>query len=245
MSSPISTAAVHVILDYLCPLSAPLPAHLISSPLLQRHHFLSISPDNASDYLAWPTSVPEEQSHAVALLQSEAVPLHDHFQVNYLPDPQDFQAHVRITPDLRLVFLLDKISGHWLYHNVALMPFPANSYSSFDDAINAYSHEDFLPEQAHDFLVKEENDDDDYWNAYGAGDDDCRRSSSANYLNADPNSEDAYWAQYSAVQGLSAIFCCLSRCSTYNPRIWRFHFAISLTVQEKDPRPSRVQQTAS
>ncbi|KAF4623943.1 hypothetical protein D9613_001821 [Agrocybe pediades] len=199
--SAISAATVHVILDYLCPLTAPLPAHLISKPLLQRHHFLDISPDNAADYLAWPSANPEEQSHAVAVLQSEAVPLHDHFQVNYVPDPHDIQAHVRITPDLRLIFLLDKQNGHWLYHNVALMPFPAHSYSSFDDALKAYSPDDFLPEQNHVFDQKDQDDEDSYWNAYGAGDDDSHQPRSDDYLDNGANSEDAYWAQYSAVQG--------------------------------------------
>ncbi|KDR85019.1 hypothetical protein GALMADRAFT_233586 [Galerina marginata CBS 339.88] len=192
----ISPATVHVVLDYLCPLAGPIPPHLISRPLLQRHHFLALSPDNAAEYLAWPSP---EQSHAVHLLQSEPIPTHDlPFPVHYLPDPESIQAHVRITPALRLVFLWDKNHG-WLYHNVALMPFPANSYSSFDDALAACSPEDFLPEQSHHFTVQGD-DDDSYWNAYGQGDVPDHNSSSG-YLDPNPSSEDAYWAQYATVQG--------------------------------------------
>ncbi|KAF8973952.1 hypothetical protein BDZ97DRAFT_1912399 [Flammula alnicola] len=193
----ISRGTVEVVLDYLCPLSGPVPPHLLSRPLLQRHHFLALSPENAAEYLAWPSS---EQSHAVHLLQSDPIPPHDHpLQVNYSADTENLLAHVRITPDLRLVFLWDNNSG-WQYHNVALMPFPANSYPTFDRAYAAYAPDDFLPEPSYNVSVTDE-DDDSYWNAYGGGDDSEHPSISDDALAANPNSEDAYWAQYSTVQG--------------------------------------------
>ncbi|KAH9486907.1 hypothetical protein JR316_0000973 [Psilocybe cubensis] len=197
--TPISPSTVHVILDYLSPLSVPIPPHLLSRLLLQRHHFLNLAPDNPEEYLAWPS---EHRSHAIHLLQTTPFPAHDNpLPVHYLPDPENIQAHVRITPDLRLVFLWDKDHG-WQYHNLALMPFPPNSYSSFNDSLLASSIDDFLPEQSeHSVSFNVEDDDDSYWNSYGQGDEPNHHSVSA--ANADQNlsSEDAYWAQYSAVQG--------------------------------------------
>ncbi|KAF8872142.1 hypothetical protein CPB84DRAFT_1818105 [Gymnopilus junonius] len=179
--SAISPATVHVILDYLCPLTGPLPPHLVSAPLLQRHHFLNLSPASPADYLAWPSP---EQSHAVQLLQQRPASPHDlPLLVHYLPDPLSFQAHVRINSDLRLIFLWDKNHG-WQYHNVALMPFPPNTYPSLDDALST------------------KDEDDSYWNAYGQGDDsDSDHHLSAGHLDPNASSEDAYWAQYSNIQG--------------------------------------------
>ncbi|PPQ64376.1 hypothetical protein CVT26_002083 [Gymnopilus dilepis] len=194
--SAISPATVHVILDYVRPLTGPVPPHLLSRPLLQRHHFLSLSPDDPADYLAWPSP---DRSHAVQLLQESSASPHDlPLLVHYLPDPQNFQAHVRITSELRLIFLWDKSHG-WQYHNVALMPFPPNTYSSLDDALSAFSPDDFLPEQNPSYAVKEE-DDDSYWDAYGQ-DDDSDRHRSSGLLDPNTSSEDAYWAQYSNIQG--------------------------------------------
>jgi hypothetical protein len=197
----LSPGTVQVVLDYLCPLTGPVPAHLLSRPLLQRHHFLALSPETPAEYLAWPSV---QQSRAVQLLQSVPVPPPDpSTPVNYSADsPGDnLCAHVRITPDLRLVFLWDD-SG-WLYHNVALMPFPADSDPSFERAYAIYAPDDFLPEPAYNITVTEE-DDDSYWDSYGGGDDDADRAPvSSNKFDPNPNSEDAYWAQYSAVQGMS------------------------------------------
>lgn len=198
MATAISASTVHTVLDYLCPLAGPVPPHLLSRPLLQRHHFLAISPENAADYLAWPSP---DQSHAVQLLQSQPIPSQDHsFPVNYTADAESLVAHIRITPDLRLLFLWDNTCG-WQYHNVALMPFPADSYSSFEQALSAYSAEDFLPEPSYSVEITAEEDDDSYWNSYGGSDDSEHLPVAANGLEQNLNSEDAYWAQYASVQG--------------------------------------------
>ena len=47
--------------------------------------------------------------------------------------------------------------------------------------------------------TSEEDDDDAYWNAYGTEDRSCRGPASASVK--EMGSEDAYWAQYSAIQG--------------------------------------------
>ena len=192
MTSPLSPASVHLVLDYICPLSVPLPPHIISIPLRQRHHFLALSPENPVDYLTWPSP---DQSHAVNLLQSLPLSSHDLlFPVQYTVDPENIFAHTRITSDIRLVFLWNDIEG-WQYHNVTLMPFPPNSYPSLDDAMTP---DNFLPEQHPTINVPDHNDHS-YWDSYGQDD---VADLSGTRLDPDPSSEDAYWAQYSNVQGL-------------------------------------------
>ena len=196
MAILLSSTTVHFVLDHICPLSAQLPPHIISTPLRQRHHFLAILPENPVDYLAWPSP---NQSHAVNRLQSLPLPSHDLlFPVQYSADPENIFAHARITSDIRLIFLWNIIQG-WQYHNVALMPFPANSYPSLTDAIALYSPDDFLPEQQHPTANVTDNDDLSYWDSYG------RRQVSDHIartgMNPESSSEDAYWAQYSTVQG--------------------------------------------
>ena len=191
--SPLSPATVHIVLYHVCPLSDPLPPHVISTPLRQRHHFLALSPDSPVDYLAWPSP---NQSHAVNLLQSLPLPSHDLlFPVQYSADPENIFAYVRITTDIRLVFLWNIIEDGWQYHNVALMPFPPNSYASLADAMALRSPDDFLPEQH----IIADDDDLSYWDAYGQGE--LSHHISRTSLDPEPSSEDAYWAQYSTVQG--------------------------------------------
>ncbi|KAJ3508933.1 hypothetical protein NLJ89_g5488 [Agrocybe chaxingu] len=82
------------------------------------------------------------------------------------------------------------------------MPFPSNSYTTFSDAFAAYSADDFLPEQGFSLKVAAAEEEDSYWNAYGGGDDDLDHpSASGKSEDSSLNSEDAYWAQYSSVQG--------------------------------------------
>lgn len=57
---PLPAHAVTLLLSYLSPLDRPLPPHLLSTPLRQRHTFLGLgheldSADDAAIYLSWPT----------------------------------------------------------------------------------------------------------------------------------------------------------------------------------------------
>lgn len=98
------------------------------------------------------------------------------------------------------------------------MPFPPNSYSSFNDSLLASSLDDFLPEQTVS-LNTQEGDDDSYWNAYGQGDEVDHHSTSTSIADQNLNSEDAYWAQYSAVQGLSHSFKIFVEILTISPTL--------------------------
>jgi len=195
-ASPIPTSTVLITLDRITPpsLLSPLPPHLISPALRQRHHFLKISPDNPSEYLSWPTSCP---THTVLdLLESLPKPIeHVNYSVRYSVDAESAFAHVEIpsndSPGLRLIFQWDP--DGWKYHNIALMPFPPNTFESLQDATSF----NFVPQSP--TAVLEEGDDDSYWNAYSHDGD-----HEGHIASPEPEplgAEDAYWARYTSVHG--------------------------------------------
>jgi len=200
-AEPLSSSVVATILNYICPLNAPLPPHLLSKPLLQRHHFMHLTPDNPLHYLAWPP-------HDEDLLDHLDISEHaSSFSVRYSADNQHIIAHARVTPQsshhpgIRLVFLWDAEQSSWQYHNLAPMPFPKDSHSALCDAIAIHQSScDFLPDSLN--VVVDGNDNDDsYWNSYSQTSDGPPPA-----LDSKPvNSEDAYWAQYATVQGMSPV----------------------------------------
>ncbi|KAF9453788.1 hypothetical protein P691DRAFT_630850, partial [Macrolepiota fuliginosa MF-IS2] len=215
----IGTGDVVALLQYICPPSAlqPIPAHLLSRPLLQRHHFLAISPDDPAAYLTWPSDHPDT---ALALLECvnpdnlEST----HPDVRYAADPEAVYAHVRITPTiilpsshphsdtcLRLIFLWDQLSRSWRYHNSAPGSFSKDSHSDLSHAMTLFhSPDDFLQERSYTFTVDNfdgNNDDDAYWNAYSIAGDIPPPSHRPIKPTPGTDAEDAYWAQYSTVQG--------------------------------------------
>lgn len=175
---PLSQALVALVLEYIAGPVLALPAHLISAPLAQRHHFLHITPDQPAQYLAWPSDLhPNAQQTAVHLLQSLHSPLqHPVYTIRYTADAESSFAHVPVSthdpPGLRLVFQWSP--DGWKFHNLALMPFPPNTHDSVYD----------IPDRPSDS----------YWDAYAHNDD------------QESITEDAYWAQYSTVHGPSRSF---------------------------------------
>lgn len=197
MASPIAPSTVHRILAHISPLEDPLPQNLISNPLFQRHHFLGLTPDDATEYVAWPSSA--DKSHVQRLLEGQPLPhLSDHLNAQYTADSDDFLAHVCISSDLRLVFLWENKNG-WQYHNIDTMPFPPHSIEDFNDAYGLYSKSDFLLEQDYEEKTSGGDDDDSYWNSFAQQDDSPHLS--VPKASEDPNPEDAYWARYSNIQG--------------------------------------------
>lgn len=115
---------VTLLLSYLSPLESPLPPHLLSEPLRQRHHFLGLggtfeSAEDVAAYISWPSSVTHENitSHIVKLLSD--LPPPDTFDplvaypTKYSCDGETVYAHSHVSQksssravdnDLRLVF---------------------------------------------------------------------------------------------------------------------------------------------
>lgn len=216
--TPLSPSTVQVVLQYLSPpsqLDQPLPPYLLSKSLLQRHHFLSISPDDPQEYLCWPTSR-EQAPKAIEFLDAIPVPAGDdaprNFPVNYSFDGEYMYAHVDVshdnTPGARLVFQWDEDDG-WKYHDAGIMPFPPNSQASLMDVLQTKPsiHQPAAANpvdsfNSYGFDSEPSSDDDDYWNAYGSQD--ALDESEKDLLSSSSDAvgtEDAYWAQYASVHG--------------------------------------------
>ena len=228
IACPISPSTVHRILAHISPLEDPLPKSLISEPLLQRHHFLGLTPDDAAEYLAWPSS--SDPSRLLQLLEGPLQDLGDHLNVKYTADCEEFLAHVCISSDLRLVFLWEIESG-WQYHNLATMPFPLDSVGDLNDAYSRYSKTDFLSEPEYEVRTSGGDDDDSYWNSYGQQDDSAPHFP-ASKAPEDTNSEDAYWARYSNIQG-KELNLCNNLLANWPSRICRFYHSITAPTCKK------------
>ena len=155
---------VSLLLQYLTPLDNPIPSHMLSAPLRQRHHFLGLDPqDDALAYLSWPSSSTHSSklySLLAGLPSAEDVDPHAARSARYTHDGEAYFAHVHIdsptyslsyshddtdsADGLRFIFrwepedasdALDGSSG-WKYHDVQTMPFPDNSSTSPSD-VNA------------------------------------------------------------------------------------------------------------
>ena len=222
----LSSSALHVLLQYISPpsqLTHPIPPHLLSKPLSQRHRFLHLTPEHPDDYLCWPSS-PEKKARIIDLLETRSRPLGDDppsiYPVQYSFDGEDFFAHVDLSGDAkqgpRVILQWDE-SGEWTYHNTDLMPFPPGSRVALGDVLipspplNPVSLQMLSrPSYLHSFEadgIHVDSDDDDYWNAYGAtdiGDSHYGQSAPAAAKDA-VSSEDAYWAQYASVHGKFAV----------------------------------------
>ncbi|KAI0094919.1 hypothetical protein BDY19DRAFT_982245 [Irpex rosettiformis] len=217
--SPLSDSAVHIMLQYISPpsqLDRPLPHNLLSKSLLQRHHFLGISPENTSEYLSWPSP---SSVKAVDLLESRPSSHDDKpqsYPIQYSSDAESTYAHVALPPTgsdgeaARLVFQWD-FDG-WKFHDTKLMPFPSDTSTSLPEVLSL--HVPTTASRALSPAVPQYNsynighsgdhgsDDEDYWNAYGADDDnDDDEPRRAQATKDEDDSEDAYWAQYSSVHG--------------------------------------------
>ncbi|KAH9968936.1 hypothetical protein BC827DRAFT_1166633 [Russula dissimulans] len=212
---PISPYTINLILQYISPpsqLSAPLPSHLLSRSLLQRHALLEISPEDSSSYLCWPSSA---RDRAVQYLESLRMPLDElapDFLVGYALDPEHAYAHVHVKPTgddgLRLVFEWDGEAG-WKYHDSNVMPFPPAACPTLDEAVVGTAsvsvpvlESDGDKQDKGGNVEGDSNDgDDDYWNSYGAADESGTQPLQSSTKDETDASEDAYWAQYASVQG--------------------------------------------
>lgn len=216
---PITPYTINLILQYISPpsqLVRPIPPHLLSRPLLQRHALLEISPQDPSAYLSWPSS---DSDRAIQHLESLQMPLDEQapdFLVGYTIDIGHTYAHVHVKPTgddgLRLVFEWDGEES-WKYHDSTVMPFPPGTRPSLDDpAARATSDSISSLPSGEEQQVKGatgdgdgDDDDDDYWNSYGVEDDNVMKLLPSTSKGEADVTEDAYWARYAAVQGTVSV----------------------------------------
>lgn len=201
MPLPLSSSTVKVLLQYLTELDgSPLPPHFISLPLLQRHHFLHLAPEDSVAYLTWPSSSSslssEDGAKAVGMLSSiqhDDEP--DNYTIGYAGDEENMYAHVQIPIGLRMVLHWDEAESVWKYHNLALMPFPDGLHDSVESTAASNLH-------------PTDGDGDDYWDSYGQdGEDEGGRGpTKETQWDSNANTEDAYWNQYSSVHGRHLTF---------------------------------------
>lgn len=200
---------VDYILQFISPPSnlQAVPIHALSRALMQRHHFLGISPDTPHEYLSWPSNDEGKAGQeAIDLLeQYYAYAEHHPYRTVYTSDGDYTYGHVALScsglsKGIRLVFQWDFSSESWKFHDLKTMPFPEGAKSS-PLVVSPFSTQ----VMSTPVLVtgggsptSEEDDNDAYWNAYGT---DRPYGGPASASIRDPGSEDAYWAQYSAIQG--------------------------------------------
>ncbi|KAF9229316.1 hypothetical protein BS17DRAFT_722937 [Gyrodon lividus] len=212
---PIQPHTVKLVIQYISPpsqITEALPPHLISTSLRQRHHYLQVSPANVIEYLCWPSP---NNARTIELLDC-CINVSDDDQTGsyptrYTSDAESTFAHVQIfskEEGLCMLFQWDDIDG-WQYHDLRLMPFPALSSLTLQEAVSSNSIPEaelerpplsyFVAGADHDNNI----DDNSYWDAYSTAGDGLSsplppRSASAS---DSIEGEDAYWAQYATVQG--------------------------------------------
>ncbi|KAJ1311193.1 hypothetical protein OPQ81_009694 [Rhizoctonia solani] len=195
--TPLASHTISLALQYLLPPSE-LPTHLISRPLLQRHHFLNISPSDTAAYLCWPHSDADPEKSVTAL---EQLATQDHewlvrtSDIRYQPQASSsdaVQARVWLANTVQLVFVWeeDQDGAGWRYFDTDHRPLPSNCSSTLTPTFQVTR-----PEEDREQEVSA----DDYWAGYDSGSSPRSPRILERELNVDD--EDAYWASYGAVHG--------------------------------------------
>ena len=208
--STVEQHDVDYILQFISPPSnlQAVPIHALSRALMQRHHFLSISADTPHEYLSWPANDDGKAGkEAVDLLeQYYTYAHHQPYRTVYTSDGDYTYGHVALScsglsKGIRLVFQWDFSSESWKFHDLKTMPFPEGAKPN-PQMVSPFSTQVMSTPAlvaGGGSPTSDEDDDDTYWNAYGTEDRSYRPAPSSG---KEPGSEDAYWAQYSAIQGL-------------------------------------------
>lgn len=131
---PLPVHHINLTLQYLLPPTAPLPIHLLSKDLLQRHHFLRITPDVPEEYFCWPTF----PSSAASIIQdlefragNETLLNKEQHDITYEHDEEGSRARVRLSDELDLYIMFvwqdsdepgsDGEAG-WRYYDIKRLP---------------------------------------------------------------------------------------------------------------------------
>lgn len=201
---------------------SPIPSHLLSSALTQRHNLLQLEPTDPA-YYAWPVTDGLEATHSPdpaqvvqaleSLNESSALGLEAlqdlSFPIRYAPSPPGAPkalVHVPLpgkyhnAQQLVLVFAWDETEGEddgaWKFHDMRLFlggHDPADAgFATLDDAM-AISAPDADADDSPDSLNSGSSDA--YWNGYTASNG-SGRATSYSPTTGEGDDEDAYWARY-------------------------------------------------
>jgi hypothetical protein len=218
-ATPIPPHVVHTIFQYVLPPSLPLPLHLLSKRLTERHHFLSITPTDTTRYLCWPSSDAADVTEALARGVSDPLTSEPEHEVRYTaPDEETVLAHVRpdLQSPLQIVFTWDTETASWRYHDARMLPFPEASLPSLDAALSSGLNGPSALERPSVFIDQpaashrprsDSSTSDNYWAGYessGSSPDTSALPPSVP-VEEDDKAEAAYWASYGAVHGESPL----------------------------------------
>jgi hypothetical protein len=130
--TPLPMHVISLALQYLLPPSPPLPTHLITKPLLARHHFLSL--DGSSDaaaYFCWPGAddastklvihALEEFTVSWAQSQESEFELLNNNTLYEVDASSSVKGRVKIGEKVELVFLYEGPVEGWKYHDAVLV----------------------------------------------------------------------------------------------------------------------------
>ncbi|KAG9125823.1 hypothetical protein FRC07_006051 [Ceratobasidium sp. 392] len=217
----LASHTLSLALQYLLPPSE-FPEHLLARSLLQRHHFLSISPSDPASYLCWPHPG-EDSEQTIAALDRLAT--RDHEQLVQTADikyqaasSSDDPARTRVWlgNSVQLVFVWeeDQDGAGWRYFDADHRPLPAGCTPTLTPTLQitpAPEQEQEEPSPGASYSSSALTSayssvstpaSDDYWAGYDSGSaPPSPRIPTRSLGPSAAEEEDAYWASYGAVHG--------------------------------------------
>jgi len=198
----------HVVLSYLLPPTPPLPPHLLSKALTQRHHFLNILPEaGPAAYFLWPKPGSAGAGSVIDSLsriseKPEEVPMGD---IEYEAYGDSFHARIGIQNDLQLVFILeipkDGSEADWKYFDVvwrskvpkgkpSMLALLESTGSAIDDEDEEMDADEMDPRKA----AKE------FWGDNWGDEKNVEDAAIASDSDEDLNDEGKYYSRYDNVE---------------------------------------------
>ncbi|KZO98333.1 hypothetical protein CALVIDRAFT_562250 [Calocera viscosa TUFC12733] len=214
---------IQLTLQYLLPPVPPLPPHLLSNPLRQRHLLLHTSDGS---YFCWPSSCasPDRLLSLLESLSSSDLPPSRISKPAYaLPDEHTLLACVDIGGLVRLVWRWECDRHEWGYHDAMLLPAPIGTpvfpHADIKDALHSLPRNSFMerygspsPATASGAqdpledgtirpLVRDAPAPADYWAGYGSRSPSPEAMRGAGSSDDGEGGDEAYWASYGQVGG--------------------------------------------
>lgn len=193
---PIPPHIYALTLQYIVPPQAPLPPHLISTALQQRHYFLNVSHhEDPYEYFLWPKSLEDGVGKRLADIPHEDDrPMRT---ITYLHSPEGLlQCRVGLGDELQVVFTFEESSSgdeesSWRYHDVIVARPASEGFPTLAAALKAHEDSEETEEDENRKAA-------DFWSGWDDADDTPGVVSTKPPETAGKE-DDAYFAQYSDV----------------------------------------------